>query len=98
MSNSALLPLRLMARHLGVSKKWLQCEAESGRVPCLNADGRLLFNQHAVVKAIEERAAQSTHTPNEPTAADSTDLGDVLYEGTVLGRLAMKPKGGTDGQ
>jgi hypothetical protein len=53
-----ILPLRHMARRLGISQRWLRAEAEAGRVPHLDADGRLLFVPALVIEALAERAAQ----------------------------------------
>lgn len=59
-----------MAKQLGVSKDWLQSEAEAGRVPCLNAGGKLLFHQHVVIKVIEELASK---TPQESHSHSSKE-------------------------
>jgi hypothetical protein len=53
---SELLSLPRLARRLGVTKKWLRAEAEGGRVPCLKADGRYLFDLEAVEKTLRDRA------------------------------------------
>ncbi len=57
MTNSDLLTLPAMARHLRVTQTWLRAEAEAGRVPALDAGGRLLFNVPAVERVLSERAA-----------------------------------------
>jgi len=54
---SPLLPLRLMARRLGVTAAWLKDEADSGRIPCLVAGGRYLFAPLAVDRSLSERAS-----------------------------------------
>jgi hypothetical protein len=54
--NAALIPLSNMARRLHVTCAWLRNQAERGRVPALNADGRLLFHPPAVEKALLEMA------------------------------------------
>lgn len=51
-----LLPLGPMARFLGVPVRWLRCEAESGRLPCLKADKVLLFDADLVERLLAERA------------------------------------------
>jgi hypothetical protein len=53
---SNLLALPSMARRLRVPSRWLRAEALAGRVPCLNAGGRLLFHAPAVEAALIERA------------------------------------------
>ena len=58
-TNHALLPLGPMARRLHVTTAWLRSEAEAGRVPCLRAGSRFLFNPDAVERALADRAAQS---------------------------------------
>ena len=46
-----------LARILRVSVRWLRDEAEGGRLPCIRAERRFLFNRQAVVSALAERAA-----------------------------------------
>lgn len=52
-----LLNLSRMARRLGVSARWLREQAESGRVPCIKAGVRLIFEPTAVQAEIARRAA-----------------------------------------
>lgn len=52
-----LLSLARMARRLGVTQDWLRSEADAGRVPCLKADKRYLFNAAAVQDALAAKAA-----------------------------------------
>jgi hypothetical protein len=40
-----------------LSAAWLKAEAEAGRIPCLRAGRRLLFNVEAVKAVLLERAA-----------------------------------------
>ncbi len=54
---SELLSLGRMARRLGVTAKWLRAEADAGRVPCLPAGTRYLFNVVAVQEALAAKAA-----------------------------------------
>ena len=56
MNEQRLQPLRSAARALGVPTTWLSGEADSGRVPCLRAGSRYLFNVAAVERALLERA------------------------------------------
>lgn len=51
-----LLPLPAMARRLYVTQKWLRAEAEAGRIPSLNAGGRILFEPFTVETLLAERA------------------------------------------
>ena len=53
---SELLPLGTMAAMVGVTQKWLRGEAESGRLPHLNADGRLLFDEATIHRLLRDRA------------------------------------------
>lgn len=57
MNNSSLIPLRLMARRLGVPVRWLREEAKAGRLPHLNAGGRILVHPEAVECELTARAA-----------------------------------------
>ncbi len=59
---SELLSLPRAARRFGVSARWLKAEAIAGRVPCLRADSRFLFDADAVTTALRERAARETGT------------------------------------
>jgi hypothetical protein len=52
-----VLTLPRMARRLGVTARWLRAEADAGRVPCLRAGNRYLFNPLAVQQAVAQRAA-----------------------------------------
>lgn len=56
---SELLTLARMARRLGVSQQWLRDQADAGKVPCLRAGKRYLFNAVAVQKAIANQAAST---------------------------------------
>jgi len=55
-----LLTLGRAARRIGVTQAWLRHEAEAGRVPCLRADKRLLFDVEALQRALRGRAAVET--------------------------------------
>jgi hypothetical protein len=57
-----------LARVLRVSVRWLRAEAEAGRLPCVRAERRLLFNREAVVKTLSDRAA-SEHITEGTTDA-----------------------------
>ena len=54
-----LVALDELARRLPVSKRWLQREAQAGRIPSLVAGKRRLFNVDAVRSALAERAANT---------------------------------------
>lgn len=56
-TDELFLDLRRAAHILGVPMSWLRNEADAGRVPCLRAGRRLLFNLAAVKAALLERAA-----------------------------------------
>ena len=55
---SELLNLNQLARRLGITKKWLKTEADNGRLPCLKAGRRYLFNLEAVNMALLKRTAE----------------------------------------
>lgn len=48
------------ATTLGIPISWLKREAEAGRVPCLRAGRRFLFDIEAVAKTLSERSAAET--------------------------------------
>jgi excisionase family DNA binding protein len=54
-----LLSLSRCARRLGVTQQWLRDEADEGRIPCLKAGNRYLFNPDAVEAALAKRATRS---------------------------------------
>jgi hypothetical protein len=56
---SDLLTLPRAARACGVPAKWLKAEAEAGRVPCLKAEQRYLFNAIALQEALAVAAAKT---------------------------------------
>ncbi len=56
MSEADLLPIRFVARQLRVPLKWLRAEALAGRVPAIDAGGRLLCDPAAVKAALLVRA------------------------------------------
>jgi len=61
MSETPLYTLRMLAqrfRRYGLSAAWLKAEAEAGRLPCLKAGRRVLFDAKAVERALIERAAE----------------------------------------
>ena len=55
---SDLLTLPRAARACGVPAQWLKSEAEAGRVPCLKAGQRYLFNAVALQQALAVAAAK----------------------------------------
>jgi hypothetical protein len=57
-NNGNLLALPAMARRLRVTQTWLRHEARAGRIPALDAGGRLLFNCVAVERVLADRAAK----------------------------------------
>ncbi len=54
-----LLSMARMARRIGVTQDWLREQADAGRVPCLKAGTRYLFNPVAVQEALATEAAQT---------------------------------------
>ena len=53
-----LLPLSRMSRRLGVTQQWLRDQADTGKIPCLKAGKRYLFNPVAVQDALAAKAAR----------------------------------------
>jgi hypothetical protein len=55
------LPLKQAASQLGVPAAWLRREALAGRVPCLRARRRLLFNLAAAEAALLARSREGVN-------------------------------------
>ena len=55
---SELFGLSRMSRRLGVTMQWLREQADAGKVPCLKAGKRYLFNPVAVQEALAAKATQ----------------------------------------
>lgn len=53
-----LAELAKKLRRFGLTARWLRTEAEAGRLPCMRAGRRMLFNVAAVEAALLRRAAQ----------------------------------------
>ena len=51
-STAEILPLNRAARRFGVTAKWLKAQAQAGHIPCIDADGRYLFDIVAVTRAL----------------------------------------------
>ncbi len=65
-----LLSLDRLARRLRVPAKWLREQAVAGRIPCLRAGSRYLFNATAVEDCLAKQAASPEGSaPNIPSAA-----------------------------
>ena len=61
MNERQLHTLRMVARRFkryGLSVAWLKAEAEAGRIPCLKAGRRMLFDAEAVENVLIRRAAE----------------------------------------
>ncbi len=56
MEEQTLLPLGIVALPLGVPRSWLRDEAEAGRVPCLKAGKRILFDVQLTEQLLLDRA------------------------------------------
>lgn len=56
---SELLSLSRLARRLGVTQQWLRDQADAGKIPCLKAGNRYLFNPVAVQEALAAKATQT---------------------------------------
>lgn len=57
--NDGLLSLHRAARRIGVTARWLRIEADAGRVPCLRADNRLLFDVETLAHVLRSRVANA---------------------------------------
>ena len=55
-NNEKLIKAGPMARKLGVTVRWLKAEADLGRIPCVKAENRYLFNPETVLSILTERA------------------------------------------
>ncbi len=61
MNETKLHTLNTLARRFkryGITRQWLQAEAEAERIPCFKAGRRLLFDSDAVEAALLQRAAR----------------------------------------
>jgi hypothetical protein len=58
MSDERILPLRMMARRLGVTQRWLREQSNAGRIPHLRAGRRYLYAPDAVEAAVAAMAAE----------------------------------------
>ncbi len=56
---SDLLSLSRMARRIGVTQQWLRDQADAGKIPCLKAENRYLFNPVAVQDSLAAKAART---------------------------------------
>jgi len=51
------IPVQELARALRLPAAWLRREADAGRLPCIRAGKRRMFDIEAVVKALADRQA-----------------------------------------
>jgi hypothetical protein len=58
MNSDRILPLRMMARRLGVTQKWLREQADAGVVPHLRAGNRYIFEPNATEESLAKEAAK----------------------------------------
>jgi hypothetical protein len=61
--NAKLLNLNELADRTGLPAAWLRREADAGRLPCIHAGRRRMFDLAAVLKALAERQAKKV-VPN----------------------------------
>ena len=52
----SFVPLQVVALRLGVPFSWLRSEVEAGRIPCIRAGGRRLFDVAAVRNELLQRS------------------------------------------
>jgi hypothetical protein len=57
-SPSEILHAAALARRIGVPAAWLKREADAGRLPCLRAGSRYLFDRRVVERELLRRAAK----------------------------------------
>lgn len=55
MADEKLLSLNQLSDHTGLPAAWLRREADAGRIPCIRAGRRRMFNTAAVLKVLAER-------------------------------------------
>ncbi len=55
--DAKLLTLGQLSDRIGLPAAWLRREADAGRLPCIRAGRRRMFNLRAVAKALAERQA-----------------------------------------
>lgn len=58
MMDKKLNTLGELSERMNIPMAWLRREADAGRIPCLRAGRRRLFNPEAVERALAEKAAQ----------------------------------------
>ena len=56
---SELLSLSRLSRRLGVTQQWLRDQADAGKIPCLKAGNRYLFNPVAVQENLAAKAERT---------------------------------------
>ncbi len=56
---SELLSLSRLGRRLGLTQQWLRTEADAGRIPCLRAGNRYVFDLAAVQETLSQRAGRN---------------------------------------
>ena len=84
-----LCSLNRLAGQLGVTRRWLREQAEAGRIPCLRAGRRYLFNGEAVLEVL---AAQAAGTRQESEADNHGQDSESPQKGADCGR--RKGEGG----
>lgn len=60
-----LRPVGPTAELLGVPCRWLEAEADAGRVPCLRIGRTVLFDVESVQQALLSQARQSSPSPGD---------------------------------
>jgi len=53
-----LMPLAWVARKYKLPKNWLERESRAGRLPCLIADDKILFDEPNFLRALHRLAEQ----------------------------------------
>ena len=59
MKSTTYIPLTVLSEQAGLPAAWLKAEADAGRIPCLRAGRRLMFDAEAVKKALADRMVEA---------------------------------------
>lgn len=82
----SLLTLHELARRLRVSASWLREESDAGRIPCLKAGRRRLYNLEAIERVLAIRAAGTA-----PETPERNEIPEVGQESGIAGDACEGP-------
>jgi len=84
-SSTGVLTLRLAASRFGLQPNWLKKEAAEGRVPCLQAGNRFLFDEATLSEALRIRdAGDQPANTNRPTVTICISMKNNATEDDVI--------------